>query len=71
MVGFCRAHRALLRADGYGTFFLFEGEDGGFFVAFVDFDDFGRLAVRVGPFSVDYVWGAEWRHRVVVPQLAA
>ena len=71
IVAFCRDHRDLLRADGYGTFFLFEGEDGGFFVAFVDFDDFGRLEVRVYPFSVDNVWGAEYRHRVVVPQLAA
>lgn len=70
IVAFCRDHRNLLRTDGYGTFFLFEGENGGFFVANVNFDDNGQLKVNVNPLDNDNVWNAEYRHRIVVPKLA-
>lgn len=40
-----------------------------YFVAFVHVDD-GRLRVSAHQLSRDYVWGAEYRHRFVVPQLA-
>ncbi len=69
IVAFCRDHRDLLRKDGYGTFFLFEEESGGFFVAVVFVDDGGRLGVRVDEFSRGNVWDAGYRHRLVVPQL--
>jgi len=64
VIAFCRDHRDKLRTDGYATFFELEGG----FVAFVYFDDDGRLKVSVSPFSYDRVWGAESRRRFVVPQ---
>ncbi len=69
IVAFCRDHHDLLRTEGYGTFFLFEGENGGFFVAFVFVHDDGRLYVFVRPLMYAYVWYAKYAHRVVVPQL--
>jgi hypothetical protein len=69
IVAFCRIHHDLLRTDGYATFFLFEGEDGGFFVADVRVYGGGRLGLRVGPLGRDGVWRAKSRRRVVVPQL--
>jgi hypothetical protein len=69
---FAKDHRDKLRTDGYGTFFLFKvakGNDSEFFVAYVDFDDGGRLEVSVHRFSDDHVWYAGFRRRIVVPQL--
>jgi hypothetical protein len=69
IVAFCRDHRDLLRTGGYGTFFLFEGDNGGFFVAYVHVRVDGRLSVDVRPLSDDYVWRAKFTPRFVVPQL--
>ena len=66
IVEFARSHRALLRQDGYGTFFLFE-VNGELFVAHV-FVGGGQLEVHVSRFSGTDVWRAACRHRVVVPQ---
>ena len=85
IVEFVTTQKNWLRTDGYGTFFLFKekvkGEDK-FFVADVFFDVRGHLDVivcelsgggvwdvSVDPLSRDFVWPAEYRHRVVVPQL--
>jgi hypothetical protein len=63
-----KKHRKWLRADGYGTFFLFKrGEE--FFVADVRVYDVGSLRVSVFKLAHDFVWHAEYQHRVVVPQL--
>ncbi|MBI3888266.1 hypothetical protein HY311_00525 [Candidatus Nomurabacteria bacterium] len=71
IVAFCRdpRNREYLRAEGYGTFFLFEGENGGFFVAGVSVCGDGRLDLGVDPLEFSNVWGARCAHRVVVPQL--
>mgnify|MGYP001612769123 FL=1 len=64
---FARDQKNWLRSDGYATFFLFKvGSD--FFVAYVDVYAVG-LNVYVCRLSNDYVWHAESRHRIVVPQL--
>ncbi len=57
-----------LRKDGYGTLFLFK-VNGEFFVASVRVD-VGGLEVHARRFSRNCVWGGDYRHRVVVPQLA-
>lgn len=67
---FCVNHKAWLQTEGYSTFFLFK-KNGKFFVADVDFDCEDRLSVSVRHLSDDYVWLAEYRRRIVVPQLAA
>ena len=65
---FCRVHRDKLRTGGYATFFLYkEGEN--FLVAGVYVDDDGGLGVRVYLLECGRVGHAEYRHRVVVPQL--
>lgn len=69
IIAFCRDHRDLLRTGGYGTFFLFEGENGSLFVACVHFGDRGRLKVYVYSFSYDFEWDAYFQHRIVVLQL--
>ena len=66
---FVKNHKDKLRTEGYATFFLFESK-GNFFVAFVGFRFGGRLRVSVYRFGRSGVWYAEYRHRVVVPQLA-
>ena len=68
IIQFVKKHRKWLRSDGYATFFLFK-VNGEFFVAHVDVYG-GGLGARVHGFSYDFVWGAGYRHRVVVPQLA-
>ncbi len=67
--GFVKKHCDWFRADGYGTFFLFKSRNR-FFVAHVHvrFDDELRIYVR--RFDHPYIWDAEFRHRVVIPQLA-
>lgn len=62
-------HRKWLREDGYGTFFLFQSNDN-FYVASVDFFSADVLYVSLNRFGRSFVWRAEYRHRVVVPQLA-
>jgi hypothetical protein len=69
IVALCRDHTDILRKDGYATFFLFEGENGGFFVAYVGVGDGGRLYVRVRPLEYGLVWDAMFQLRLVVPQL--
>lgn len=69
IIQFVQKHRKWLRTEGYGTFFLFKvGIE--FFVANVSFSDDGQLEVYVNRFSHDSVWHAEYRHRIVIPQLA-
>ena len=68
IIGFVKTHRQHLRTDGYATLFLFES-NGKFFVASVYFLVDGRLGVDVRRFEVDFVWRADDRVRVVVPQL--
>jgi hypothetical protein len=64
IVAFCRDYHDLLRTGGYGTFFLFEGEGGGFLVA--DVREFnGRLFVCVTPLENELVSSvsiASWCH---------
>lgn len=66
---FAKNHRDKLRTEGRATFFLFKDGDE-FFVADVHFGVGRRLRVHVHRFSLDYVWDAEYRLRIVVPQLA-
>jgi hypothetical protein len=61
-------HPDMLRQRGYSTFLLYKVGDE-FFVADVRVLSDGLL-VDAYRFSVDSVWDAERRHRVVVPQLA-
>lgn len=69
IIYFVKNHKDLLRTDGYGTFFLFKVGNK-FFVACVCFRDVGQLGVDVYRFSLDVVWDAGYRRRIVVPQLA-
>jgi len=66
ILNFIKNHKNWLRADGYGTFFLFKS-NGKFFVAGVNVDS-GGLHVRVYHFGRDRVWGAVDRYRFVIPQ---
>lgn len=71
---FCVSNTKWLRTDGYATLFLFRKDEkkaatpDNFFVARVGLRSDG-LRVRVGLFVYDGVWGAEYRSRVVLPQL--
>lgn len=67
IISFCEKYPNHLRQEGYATFFLFKEKDE-YFVAGVRMD-YGSLEVRVHRFEFGYVWGADDRHRVVVPQL--
>lgn len=67
--GFVKKHRKWLRKDGYGTFFPFKSNSKRF-VANVLFNSVGGLIVDVYEFERGYVWYAEFRRRLVVPQLA-
>jgi hypothetical protein len=71
IINFVKKYRKWLRTDGYGTFFLFQDprDEEKFFVARVYVYSDGNLRVRVDQFSHDYVWIADDRPRVVVPQL--
>jgi hypothetical protein len=69
IIGFVRQYRKWLRADGYATIFLFESNNE-FFVARVNVYSDGKLHVFVNRFEYSHVWHAEYRHRLVVPQLA-
>jgi hypothetical protein len=66
---FVKRYPDWLKKGGNGTFFLFQvGSE--FFVAAVYFFSDGRLGVRARHFSLDRIFLAEKRHRLVVPQLA-
>jgi hypothetical protein len=67
IISFVRNHTKWLRADGYGTFFLFKVGDE-FFVAYVYWNEV-RLEVRAHRLSDDYAWLGGHGHRLVVPQL--
>ena len=67
IIRFCEKYPSHLRQDGYATFFLFK-ESGEYFVASVNVSSDG-LFVLVNRFEFAYVWSAEFRHRLVVPQL--
>lgn len=69
ILNFVAKHKSWLRTDGYATFFLFKANNQ-FFVASGSFDGDGSLGVRVYRFEDDDVWDADYRRRVVVPQLA-
>ena len=69
IIEFCKSHKDQLRDDGYANLFIFK-EQSEFFVARVRLSSGGALEVSVYRFSRDCVWGAEYRHRIVVPQLA-
>lgn len=62
---FIEKYRDLLRQDGYATFFPFKS-NGEVFVAGVSVGS-GGLRARVRRLSCGGVWGAGFRHRVVVP----
>lgn len=62
-------HREWLRTDGYGTFFLFESNNE-IFVARVGFSSGDSHRVSVYRFENSSVWFAEFRHRLVTPQVA-
>lgn len=65
---FVENHKDLLRKDGYGTFFPFKSKEE-VFVARVRLDAGEGPVVDVRRFSYGGVWGAEYRRRLVVPQL--
>jgi hypothetical protein len=58
-----------LKKGGNGTFFLFKVGSEFFVVAVYLFSD-DRLGVRVRRLSLDRIFLAKKRHRLVVPQLA-
>lgn len=66
---FVNNYKDLLRQDGWATFFPFKS-NGEVFVAFVDVYSDGPR-VRVCRFSDDYVWHAEFRHRIVCPSISS
>ncbi len=68
IITFVKTHRQHLRTDGYATLFLFESNKK-LFVAYVLFGGHGLLGVYVRRFEGVSAWGADRRHRVVVPQL--
>lgn len=69
IITFCQNQQGHLGQDGDSTFFIFK-VDNEFFVARVCFDVDGPLEVYVNRFSNDGVWYAEYRLRIVVPQLS-
>ena len=70
VIAFVETHKAWLRTEGYGTFFLLK-QGAEFFVASVDVDSDGTVGAGVRRFSDDFVWVAKCRHRFVLPQLSA
>lgn len=67
IIRFCEKHPTWLRREDYGTFFLMK-ENNEFFVVGVRVRSDG-LFVHVNRLEDDYVLYAQYRHRVVVPQL--
>ena len=67
IIQFVKKHYKWLRTDGDGTFFLFKVNEE-FFVAYVFMCD-GGLEAHIDRLPYSGVWEAEYKHRVVVPQL--
>lgn len=70
IVDFVINNRKWLQTGGYATFFLFE-KNNEFFVASVLVHSDDRLYVDVYRLEHPFIWLAEYRPRVVVPQIAA
>lgn len=68
VIQFVQKHCKWLRTEGYGTLFLLKVGDESF-VARVYWRSDEHLRVHVYRCSSGIVWGAEYRHRIVVPQL--
>ncbi len=68
ILSFVEDQKEELIKEGWGNFFLLK-KDEEFFVAHVDVRS-GGLEVYVDRFSDDNGWPADFRHRIVVPQLA-
>ena len=68
IVTFCEIHKKWFRTGNYATFFLFKVGDE-FFVAYVILCGNGHFIVHVRRLQHGYVWNADVRPRVVVPQL--
>jgi len=66
IIRFCEKHPTWFRQGGLGTFFLIK-ENSEYFVVLVGVYSDGLL-VNVYRFGYDYVWRAEYRPRLVVPQ---
>jgi hypothetical protein len=66
---FVKKYRKWFQKDGYAMFFLFKSH-GYFFVASVRSHSDDELNVVFRRFEYDFVWGADGRRRVVIPQLA-
>jgi hypothetical protein len=66
IINFVRRHPNWLKSGGNGTFLLFEVEQEFFVAAVYQFFD-GRIGVRARRFSLDRVFRARKRHRLVVP----
>ncbi|MBN2093950.1 MAG: hypothetical protein JW740_01055 [Candidatus Zambryskibacteria bacterium] len=69
IITFIEDHKDWLRRNGYGTFFLMK-KNGKFFVVYVTLDSDERPHAFVYHLSNAYLWSADYRRRVVVPQLA-
>lgn len=69
ILNFVKKYRDWLRADGCGTFFLFQSK-GQFLIVRMGINSFGGLEVDMEQFGCSLVWHTVYRHRVVVPQLA-
>lgn len=69
IIEFCTDQREKLQKGEYATLFLFKVSDE-FFVAHVYVRSDGQLGADVYRFSRERVWGAEYGHRLVLPQLS-
>ncbi|MFP4514840.1 MAG: hypothetical protein ACLFNO_02435 [Parcubacteria group bacterium] len=67
IIRFCEKHPSHLRQDGYITLFLFK-ESAEYFVTRVAVGS-GGLGVGLDRFGSTVVWSAEFRYRLIVPQL--
>lgn len=67
---FVKRHPHWLKTNGNGTFFLFKaGHE--FFIAVVYLFSDGRIGVRARRFSLERIFRAGKKHRLVVPQLTS
>jgi len=68
IISFAEDNKEELHPKGYGNFFLFKCDDK-YFVANVSFYSAAGLEVHVDRLGIGRVWNADYRFRVVVPQL--
>ena len=68
VLNFIQKYRNWLRQDGWETFFILRSR-GKFFVAFVYCFSYGHLDMYLDRFKDSHVWSADYRDRLVVPQL--